>query len=528
MTCLIGLFLLVPGHLHATQAPPKNRIGLCGNSDYYNEIRTLWEQLKPLYRKWIEDSAVTPYNLYNIQTETDNALEYAGYCRDMYMLDELANLYLLAVDTLNETDEYIFYYYPLDGPRCSKHRLKAKHRLWLDREGHESILVSSQFLYLISRTLQILCNVPPEERTPGMRKFIAIYPAILHDHYQRWIFTSPGPFQVRGWGCKVKGKYVRTGMNHAEFLTRKLRNELGDKSCPSYCNAVTDTDMWIIAGAACLTATGRVHADILSQKEIAKYIKYIQTGIRLLKSRITYKRLQDWNGNPVTGANFDLGAWDDHSDYDYAGFKPSIYPKPYQDLHIKFRAKNVGWDLSHARRFVHVFGALHDNRGILDLSFPDDTFMKQLANQFLYGAFNGDFKKPLFSNFMDGTNGWFRVGYDGRTGFGYGPLDMSIAALTGGYGFWSKYNHDIEKLYSSLLAMLNSNDPEVREHVREHYETNYWSHFKRPHSINFSKHPLSVSTRRVMFQLLPSLCFQHKGEWLMNSVGRSTAKIQDK
>lgn len=73
---------------------------------------------------------------------------------------------------------------------------------------------------------------------------------------------------------------------------------------------------------------------------------------------------------------------------------------------------------------MHVFDSLYENKEIIGLDFPDEIFMNQLTNQFLYCAFNGDFSKPLFTNFMDGTTGWYLVGYEKRTGFGYGLVHL--------------------------------------------------------------------------------------------------------
>ena len=501
------ILALVPVRLHAAQAPPLNHQGLCGKKSYYGQIRTLWAGLKPVFQSWVTYSAEIPYNLYNVQGETNNLLRYTDFCGDTFILDQLAGLYLGALDTLDETDDYVFSYFP-GGPRRSTHKLSRTSRMWLDSGGYESILVSSQFLYLISDALKIIAKIPAAQRTKNMCRFLTTYPAILLDHYDRWIFATPGPFQVRGWGCKVNGRYVETGMNHARFVKKKLQRSLGDGRSPSYCNGVTDTDMWIIAGAANLLAATQdaLPGNIFPPEKRNQYKKYVRTGAQLLQSRITYKSLQDWSGKTVKGANFDLGAWDDHPGHAYAGLEIRAFPKQYAENGITFKAHDVGWDLSHARRFVHVFGALYANREIIGLDFSDRVFMRRLTNQFLYCAFNGDLSRPIFTNFMDGSNGWFRVNYENRTGFGYGPWDMSITALTGGYGFWAAYNADVGKLYAALLAMLSSDDKGRRTHVKKHYEHYFWNKYTHVHALNFRAKPLSIKTRRVLIQFLPSLC----------------------
>lgn len=107
---------------------------------------------------------------------------------------------------------------------------------------------------------------------------------------------------------------------------------------------------------------------------------------------------------------------------------------------------------------------------------------------------------------MDGSNGWFRAGYEDRVGFGYGPWDMSISVLTGGYGFWSIYNPDVETVFRALLEMINTTDPEVREHLQIHYEKNYWSKYERPRNIDFSQKE-DAGRQSVLIQFLPSLYY---------------------
>ena len=63
---------------------------------------------------------------------------------------------------------------------------------------------------------------------------------------------------------------------------------------------------------------------------------------------------------------------------------------------------------------------------------------------------------------MDGSNGWYRVNYAGRAGFGYGPGDLSIAFMRGGYGFLKKYNADLGRIVMAEWIMLRSTDPDIK------------------------------------------------------------------
>lgn len=480
------------------------------NNEYDARITQLWNYQKEKYYEMIQKSDTAPYNLYIIQAETNNLLKYAGYRQKYVLLDELCALYLQAIYTMTETDQYVYYYYP-GSDRRSVHSLGKKYRMWITDakpNGEESILVSSQYLYLLSDTVTAIVDIRKEKRTKRMNDVLSIFIPILVEHYDRWIFKEPGPFQVRGWGCQFDGKPVPACMSHLKFINSKLRKKLGNGKSSSYCNAVTDMDMWIIAGVANLLNVYNKDKFLVPITE-AKYkdlVNYVKTGALLFESRFSPTKLKNFDNVLVEGTVFDAGAWDDHKDFSYTGYRGQDYPRPSSQSHLKHSAKNIGWDLSHASRFVHVFDSLFKAKDILGLNFPTKEHLKKMSNQLVYATFNKDFKKPLFTNFMDGTNGWYRIGYSGRSGFGYGPWDMSYAVPTGGYGFWSIYNNDIQTVFVCLADMMKTNDPEIRRHVAEHYEKRHWNQYTRVKSSDFKKMEDS-ETRSMLIKFLPSMCF---------------------
>jgi hypothetical protein len=124
---------------------------------------------------------------------------------------------------------------------------------------------------------------------------------------------------------------------------------------------------------------------------------------------------------------------------------------------------------------VDVFDTLYNTRGATGQTFPEDEVMKGLANQVAYGVFNRDFERPLFSNFMDGSNGWDRVGFAGRKNFGYGPYDLSGAIPTGGYGFWNRFNPDIGKILTAFWKWAQQADKNHDPIFVKHYQKGYFS-----------------------------------------------------
>jgi hypothetical protein len=480
------------------------------SKQYHERISQLWNARKMQYSDMIGKSGENPQVLYEIQAETNNLLKYAGYCKQYMLLDELIGLYLQALNTLISTDQYLYAYYS-GGSRRSVHTLDKKYRMWVDKQkpiGEESILTSAQFLYVLSDTISLIADISKEKRTPIMKEALNKFAPLLVEHYKRWVLNTPGPFQVRGWGCRFDGKHVPTGMNHFEFVNKKLDKKLGNGDSLLYCNAVTDMDLWIIAGVTNVLSVYQKEktAVPITPEEFGKLLNYVKTGVKLLESRFSYTSLKDFEGKPVIGAVFDAGVWDEHPDFAYAGYGEQEVLKIIPADKSKYRGKGTGWDLSHARRHVHVFETLFNSRDALGLDFPTKELLGKMSNQLIYATFNRDMKKPLFTNFVDGTNGWYRMGYSNRAGFGYGPWDMSIAVLTGGYGFWSRYNQDINKLFTSLFNMIESNDQGIRKHVNEHYEMNIWNQFKRTRAIDF-KNSAHQGTQSVLIQFLPSLCF---------------------
>lgn len=491
----------------AVQAFAQTMLTLTGKQ-YHEQINQMWNQQKAKYTVMIKKSSEDPTALYSIQGQTNNLLKYAGYFQKYALIDELSALYLQSLDTLTYTDQYVYNYYP-GSPKKSVHPLNKKYRMWIDKKtDKESILESSQFLYLLSDTVSIIADINKEKRTPVMREALNKFIPLLIEHYNRWIFYKPGPFQVRGWGCRYNGKYVSAMMNHYELLNEKMNNELGNGESPAYCNAVQDFDMWIIAGVANILTVYQKDKSLvpITTKEYKNLLKYVKTGVKLLEKRLGYTRLKNFEGKSVKGVLFDAGVWDNHPDFAFSGYSGKEFPNVSVTDKKKYPGKNVGWDLSHARRFVYVFDTLFKDKEVLDLDFPARTVLENMANQLVYGVFNRDFKKPLFANFMDGTNGWYRLSYSGRAGFGYGPGDMSLAVFAGGYGFWFVYNKDIEKVFSGFLNMLESKNPDLRKHLVEHYETNGWSKYARTHGVNFGKKD-DAETQSFLIQFLPSLCF---------------------
>ncbi len=491
-----------------------SHLAACEQDGLHQTIRSTWESLVSYFRDSLSSSGTSPYVLYNVQILTAPFLRYALRHGDAASLDELASVYNVAAETLTWTDQYIFYYFPEpSSPRTSTHTLDRAYPMWLDPNSDaESILVSAQFLYAVSLLLRYAAGLNPGARSAALQDLVDRFISVLSDHYRRWVLgvtvdgsiADRGPFQVRGWGCTYNGSYVETGMSQARLTELRLPWALGDDSSPKYCNAVTDIDLWIYAGLA--NFLGALDADpnldSLDPSELDQYRLALQMASVLMASRVIYRPCQDFDGNAVECAGFDEGLWDEHPDYAYSGYQGDTFPDSSQQA----RGSAVGWDVSHARRFVEVFETLHELAPALGLSFPNDRFMAGLARNVAHIIFLGDERLPLFTNLWDGTNGWYRVGYSGRTGFGYAPSDLSIALLNGGYALWVEYYLPLKRVYEATYAMVSSLDPEVQAFWEEHYGTCYYLDYERRTCVDLSD-PANRTTQLFLLQYLSSICF---------------------
>jgi len=415
-----------------------------------------WDEEKSALSNALRSGASVgkPTALYNAQSFTNNLLEAAAACQELGLLSELSAYISIPFEYLKVHDGI---------------------RTWADEDGNVvNTLSRSQFLFLVSRAVNIISSLPVSVRTEAMDVLLETAPKVAYAHYKSWIIDRPS-FQVTGWGCHGHDEDAvkrdgRSYFNHHDFLKYKRAEELtADANEPRFCNAITDVDMWIVAGLVELLASHDQSVKIfeISDRDRKALDAYLSTAVIAIREGLAKTRVKDFKGDAVAGIVFEPGIWNEHPENAYTAYSGTSYPTDKE----KGTVPDVSWDISHARRFVHVFAALRRNMGMTAGHFPGDEIMRRFANQYSYRVFNRNFAHPLFSNFFDGTNGWYRVGYAGREKFGYGPYKLSNAAVTGGFGFWKKYNSDVEKINKALWKMLRSNNPSVKKFVEKYYHS---------------------------------------------------------
>ena len=69
---------------------------------------------------------------------------------------------------------------------------------------------------------------------------------------------------------------------------------------------------------------------------------------------------------------------------------------------------------------------------------------------------------------MNGANGWFRVGYEGRN-WGYGPFALSATARFGSWYILAPYSQAVRLFNRRMCAMVSAADPLTVEHRTKYF-----------------------------------------------------------
>lgn len=405
-------------------------------------------------------AALDDLRLYGLQRMTGNLLMYAHAHRKVDILKDLASLYLAIKPGFTTQTTYVVAHVPkaangdlaaegrvdrtVRAPSAVANRRRAikATRYWneLARPGEanatgENILSSSQFMYAVARLIRATAELPADQRPAELTAFVTSYLTLaVDDHYKRWVLgraNEVGLFNVPSpWLCGT-GKFT-----HARYLQLVLAKQFN--TTPSYCNLITDQDWWIAAGVAELLLARRQAPTLVAfddpQQALSKYVK---TAAAVFASRTRPTSVEG-------GLGFGVGEWDDHVDFAFMGY-PRAAPLPA--LTDARAATGVGWDIRHARRWIHLFDSFQTFTRIYGpIEWPTDAQLKGFAVQFAVAVptvvvDDAGARCLKFRNLMSGHNGWYRytVGMADALATA-GPFSRSADAAPAGYAFWSKHD----------------------------------------------------------------------------------------
>ena len=474
-------------------------------SSNYNSIDAkilqLWSQSKVSIKTSIQMLNESSVELYFIGSESYNLLYYAFVKKNSMIIDELLQLYIETLPYIKQEKVYNIYHINEKKEKTTL-QIKEPIYIWKNKKGDEDVIPSAQFLFVISFAFNKITTIPREKRTKTMNNFIQKFSPILSSHYQRWIIgvtkrgETIGSFSRRGWGCKDDSEeyiYART--------LDKMIEELGNKSYhgASYCNVIADPSLLIVSGLGYyLAGTKNQYPSYLIQNKKLLENFFIKS-IKILSQQFKKSYIKN---QTIPILSFQEGAWYGHPDYYYSDYNGSIFPRKQN----RKSNSSIGGDVSHASRIIYLLEMLTENKHKFKIAFPSKEDMKMFTDGFYYKVFNQDFKQPLFKNYMNGSNGWFRVNYESKKGYGYPPYSIgSLGALLGGYPRLAKYNKNLENIFQTLFNKLNSSKEKDRAFIHKFYEKSIWMQKQQREVYQFYERKLSIKSAVYLINFYSSL-----------------------
>ncbi len=418
-----------------------------------------WVYLNLLKKRLFEEGDT--YALYDFQTYTHNLVSMARRCQRVSRLGELARTVETAYEKLEDVPG-------------------AEGKAWICRGGAicntRNGLVNSEVMLVSAQFLGLAISVANS---------LAMSGASLADRDKYYISETARisiDFLLR-WG----------GSDAQRDLLFRISGLLDDVREGSTSLLFTDKQMWLIhiySELSGIISSGNLSWEELittdSQSKFEQLKEHLTLLLNFFNRRITFIDIVGPRGNMVV-ADLDRGYWREYSDNRYAAYIGSVKPVVcreggngetpvvYETIvppSLKTKDQESGWDFSHARRLVHAIGAMERNReaitsvwGLNNNVLPPRFLGSALANNLVENVWNQDMKWPLFSNFWNGSNGWYRVAYDNGTGScreGYPPFGLAFSFPTGGYAEWSSYNEIIGNIANRLYEIsMSENDDDV-------------------------------------------------------------------
>lgn len=311
---------------------------------------------------------------------------------------------------------------------------------WADSDRgailRECFLCNEEYFVPVAGLMDVIAKLKPAERTPAMTQFVSEYvPILVNDHILRVNFAQ----------------LMRAQMNHSDSNLKRPN--------------MSEEEIGVVTAAA--SVLGASGADpklaVLTSDDRARLKDLVKVGV----DRFQFSRTLTKDSEGRTCASYFNGDYERLEDLQYAGYHGEEFPTPAN----KAPVKGASWDTSHFNVVPTFLRTLYDNRAATGVNFPKKEDIEYIGNQYAYHVFEGDYKKPLFTNYFDGNDGWYRAGYLGRSGYGIAPSRYCNQAdplhscnTIGAISWWglvAPFHPGIARIESALLDLARSNDPTI-------------------------------------------------------------------
>jgi len=446
-------------------------------------LRRTWEETG---RKIVGDSAsrvgwdatkghwnVLPHDpligqsLYPVEYYLRPALNGARSCNDLQTLDEVAQYYLVMLQFTEPLGTLLNRPNAMPETRDRMASANQSARTFpasIGGQVADGELYNVQWLHPAAELLRLISLLPPDRRTAAMQEFAGQYTRfIVVDQLDRYLVQQrlPTPGGGRAAGRIAVWKLAMSGL----------------KGARPWDTAIFDIDLWLVTSAADVLGANANDPAVapLDAHQTEMLHQAVDTGIRFFQSRRNeYPGTKNFRGEQVGSITFGNGDYTAHPDFDYSGVTGEKFPTPDQ----KLRNPNAGWDMMHAYRLPVFERVLYENRKATGSAWPQYHDLQLFTNQYVYRVFNGDYSRPLFHNFLDGSDGWHRVDYHGAQ-FGYPPSpfcnqhDPEHPCMTPGqimgWGLLAFANPDLARVEQALVKLAFDGSQEAQKFRNRYY-----------------------------------------------------------
>jgi hypothetical protein len=419
--------------------------------------------------RWVPVLPAVPIgeSLYNVELILRPAISAARACHDLQVMDEIALYYTAMLDKAEPISGFLKRQNLLAETRDRMSTSDPHARTFAARFGPSQIgegeLYNSQWLHPAALLLRLISQLPDQERTPGMRTFAAQFTRfIVKEQLLRFLFDQQMP--------PLGGSPHRGRVAHWELAMQGLKGQV------HWDTAMSDIDLWLLTSSAELLGAQANDPQliVIEASDLAKLRQAIEVGVRFFQSKRTvYPDTVNFRGEKVGSASYFNGDYDGLPEMRGTAVTGEKYPGDNAPAR-----PGASWDLAHMYRVAIFVRTLYENKKATGVKFPEFADLQLLVNQYLYKVFNGDFDRPLLRNNFDGSDGWFRVGYNGE-GVGQPPsaycnmrdvrrLCMTPGSIIG----WPELrfvNPDLSHLEQTFIKLGFDENPTTRTFIDRYY-----------------------------------------------------------
>jgi len=340
----------------------------------------------------------------------------------------------------------------------------------------EYTLDTGQTFYPVTKLIRSISALPLSDRSPSMLSFVSTYAStVIKDNVLRYFYIEPN-----------------VGGSNRVVTLQTLILALQGGAKPHYPTpgVVMDNDLWWAIHAAELLGANANDPTLvpIAAADKTNLVNALNVIFQALQyERTIYNGTINFQGQPVTSISYFNGDFWDYVDNQYAGYAGELYPTSANAKTVP----TISWDISHFTRFPIFLRSMYDNKKVTGSTYPSPSELSGVVNQFSYRVFQGSFSSPLFNTFFDGTNGWYRVGYDGPN-TAMPPAEYCSYGTTlypgqtrycqtppalMGWGLLGEFQPDFLKIEDALIAISGAIDPGTTN-FRTHYYGNFSFQFR--------------------------------------------------